>query len=51
MAIGDYTKTEYSNGGTPAINETNLNNNEDKTEEIDVFLEERIIKMIYNIKW
>jgi len=36
MAIGDYVKTEYNNGGTPAINAANLNNAENKIEEIDL---------------
>jgi hypothetical protein len=35
MALGDYTKTEFANGTTPAINAANLNNNEDKTAELD----------------
>ncbi|MFA5715300.1 MAG: hypothetical protein WC998_06150 [Candidatus Paceibacterota bacterium] len=35
MALGDYTKTAYVSGTTPAINATNLNNNENKTKEID----------------
>ena len=35
MALGDYTKVSYSNGTTPAINATNLNNNENKTKELD----------------
>ena len=35
MAIGDYVKTPYNNGTTPAINAPNMNNNEDKTQEID----------------
>jgi hypothetical protein len=35
MALGDYTKTEFVNGTTPAINAANLNNNEDKTAELD----------------
>jgi hypothetical protein len=38
MALGDYTKTAYANGTTPAINATNLNNNENKTKEIDTAL-------------
>lgn len=38
MALGDYTKTSYNNGGTPAINDVNLNNNEDKTAELDTNL-------------
>lgn len=35
MAIGDYNKITYVNGTTPARNATNLNNNEDKTKELD----------------
>lgn len=35
MAIGDYTKTTYVNGTTPARNATNLNNQENKTDELD----------------
>lgn len=35
MALGDYTETTYSNGVAPALNDTNLNNNESKTEELD----------------
>ena len=38
MALGDYTKTAYANGTTPSINATNLNNNENKTKEIDTAL-------------
>lgn len=38
MALGDYGKTTYVNGGTPAINATNLNNNETKTAQIDLAL-------------
>jgi hypothetical protein len=36
MALGDYAKTTYVNGGTPAINGTNLNKNETKTAELDL---------------
>lgn len=32
MSVPTYTKTEYNNGGTPAISDVNLNNNEDQTE-------------------
>ena len=35
MASGDYSKTQYNNGAPPAINATNLNNNENKTKELD----------------
>ncbi len=35
MALGDYTKTTFANGVSPAINATNLNNNENKTKELD----------------
>lgn len=35
MAVGDYIKTTFVNGTTPAINDTNLNNQENKTEELD----------------
>jgi hypothetical protein len=38
LALGDYTKTTYVNATSPAINATNLNNNENKTEEIDIAL-------------
>lgn len=38
MALGDYTKTAYVNGTTPAINATSLNNNENKTKELDTAL-------------
>jgi len=38
MAIGDYTKTTYVNNTTPAINATNLNNAENKIDEIDKYL-------------
>lgn len=33
--FGDYAKTTYVNGGTPAINQNNLNNAENKISEID----------------
>lgn len=35
MAIGDYTKTTYVNQSAPGISATRLNNNEDKTKELD----------------
>lgn len=35
MALGDYVKTTFVNGTSPAINATNLNNNENKTKELD----------------
>lgn len=38
MSLGDYSKTTYANNGTPAINATNLNNNESKLKEIDTAL-------------
>lgn len=37
MALGDYTKTVYVNGTTPAINATNLNHSEDKVDELDAW--------------
>ena len=38
MALGDYTKTGYNNGTAPPISAPNLNNNEDKTKELDTEL-------------
>jgi len=38
MAAGDYTKTTYINGSPPALSAANLNNNENKTAEIDSLL-------------
>ena len=35
MALGDYTKVTYINGQAPGISANNLNNNENKTEELD----------------
>lgn len=35
MALGDYTRTIYVNGTTPAVNATNLNNSESKLKELD----------------
>lgn len=35
MSIGDYVPTEYNNGAAPAIDKDNLNNNEEKTNELD----------------
>jgi len=35
MALGDYTKTTYNSGSAPGISATRLNNNEDKTKELD----------------
>lgn len=35
MALGDYSKIIYKNGESPAISAGNLNNNEDKTKELD----------------
>lgn len=37
MALGDYTKTTYSNGGPPAISDANLNNIENKVDELDAW--------------
>lgn len=50
MALGDYSKTTYQNGQAPAINQTNLNNNENKTKELDDFSALAAIKLDdYNI--
>jgi len=38
MALGDYTKTTYVNGSAPGLSANNLNNNENKTEELDTEL-------------
>lgn len=38
MATGDYVKTTFVNAVSPAINATNLNNNENKTKELDTAL-------------
>lgn len=38
MAIGDYTKTTFVEGGAPGISAATLNNNEIKTEELDTEL-------------
>jgi hypothetical protein len=38
MALGDYSKTIFVNAVSPAINATNLNNNENKTKELDTAL-------------
>jgi len=49
--IGDYEKTVYINGSTPAINATNLNKNEDKTAELDTWAaaaDEQINKPTYS---
>ena len=35
MALGDYAKNAYVNGGPPGISADRLNNNEDKTAELD----------------
>ncbi|MCG8541250.1 MAG: hypothetical protein MJA82_15140 [Clostridia bacterium] len=35
MALGDYDKTIFVNGGPPGISAERLNNNEDKTQELD----------------
>ena len=35
MAVGDYAKTIYVNGGVPGISAEKLNNNENKTNELD----------------
>ena len=35
MALGDYTKTTYVNGSPPGISADRLNNNENKTDELD----------------
>lgn len=39
MPFGDYSKTTYVNDGLPPINDTNLNNNEDKLADVDIALE------------
>jgi hypothetical protein len=36
MAISDYNKTVWVNGGTPAINETNLNKIETQLEAVTI---------------
>lgn len=51
MAIGDYTKTTFVNGTTPAINAINLNNNENKTDELDAQLADTIIAIVYKVPW
>ena len=38
MAVGDYTKVTYVNGTAPGISAPNLNNNENKTDELDTAL-------------
>lgn len=38
MALGDYIKTTYANGTAPGISAERLNNNEDKTKELDTAL-------------
>jgi|GEM_PF-2763663 hypothetical protein len=35
MALGDYQKTTYVNYGPPGISAERLNNNENKTDELD----------------
>ena len=35
MALGDYAKTAYVNGAAPGISAARLNNNENKTAELD----------------
>lgn len=35
MALGDYQKTTYVNGEAPGLSAERLNNNEDKTAELD----------------
>jgi len=40
MAVGDYAKTEYVNGGAPGISAERLNNNENKTAELDTAFSE-----------
>ena len=51
MAIGDYTKTTFVNGTTPAINAINLNNHEDKTDELDLQLADTLISIVYKVPW
>ena len=46
MAIGDYSKTTYVNGTTPAINATNLNKSETRLDEIDAGLADGTIVSI-----
>lgn len=38
MTLGDYTKTTYNNGVAPPVSSSNLNNNENKTKELDTEL-------------
>jgi hypothetical protein len=38
VALGDYAKTTYVNGSAPGISATRLNNNENKTAELDTAL-------------
>lgn len=42
MALGDYTKTTYNNGATPGISAQRLNNNENKTKELDTTLKTHV---------
>lgn len=42
MALGDYTKTTYNNGAPPGISAERLNNNEDKTKELDTELKSHL---------
>lgn len=42
MALGDYSKTTYINGAPPGISAPRLNNNEDKTAELDTQLESHV---------
>lgn len=43
MALGDYAKTAYVNGSAPAISAANLNNNENKTDELDTAVESHLV--------
>ena len=42
MPLGDYTKNTYVNGGPPGISATRLNNNENKTAELDTGVAEHL---------
>jgi hypothetical protein len=49
MAIGDYTPTDWETGD--AITATKLDNNENKTEELDNEIFNEQIKRTFGVKW
>ncbi len=51
MALGDYIKTTYANGTAPGISAERLNNNENKTAELDAVLAAGLLPAGVIVMW